>query len=375
MNRRLPAVVFLIIVMDMDTADKNVRRTLAVGWFDNAPFREICEKHISRIKEVFFAWPGVTASRPMAEWTPERKELFFEDIAWCRREGVELDAIFNANCYGDIAISKTLAEHVSQVLEEMDAKGLFPEHLTTTSPFIATVVRRRFPSVKIRLSVNMYVEGRLSLTYIDELFDSFYAGIDNHRNPEYVRKMSGWAAGRGKTLCIYANSGCLRDCPFRQFHNNLHGHNRMGQSAAGEEFSFSTFRCRTNYERGNFADFLRANWLRPEELREYEPYAGAVKLATRRHPDPESIIRAYATYSYDGDIAKITDPFFSFPFPIDNATLGKSPLWPQVRDCLDAHDCRRCGKCDALLDELKRAAREKTGDTDVSSAFASFFKG
>ena len=124
--------------MNMDAADKNVRRTLAVGWFDNAPFREICEKHISRIKEVFFAWPGVTASRPMAEWTPERKELFFEDIAWCRREGVELDAIFNANCYGDIAISKTLAEHVSQVLEEMDAKGLFPEHLTTTSPFRIT---------------------------------------------------------------------------------------------------------------------------------------------------------------------------------------------------------------------------------------------
>jgi hypothetical protein len=98
------------------------RRTLAVGWFDNAPFRSICRKYLPRIKEVFFAWPGVTASRPMAEWTPERKRLFFEDIAWRRGEGIELDAIFNANCYGDIAISNTLADHVTGVLGEMGEK-------------------------------------------------------------------------------------------------------------------------------------------------------------------------------------------------------------------------------------------------------------
>ncbi len=360
--------------MSSETAKNSAKRTLAVGWFDNAPFRSICGKYASRIKEVFFAWPGVVASRPMAEWTPARKRLFFEDIAWCRDEGIELDAIFNANCYGDVAISDALAGHVTEVLEDMRSRGLFPEHLTTTSPFIATVVRRRFPEIKIRLSVNMYIESTQSLSYMEELFDSFYASIDNHRNLDYVRKMAEWSASHGKTLCIYANSGCLRDCPFRQFHNNLHGHNRIGQSAVGERWSFSTFRCRTNYERGRYADFLRANWLRPEELPEYERYAGAVKLATRRHPDPESIIRAYATYSYDGDMAAITDPFFKFPFPIDNATLGRSPLWPGIRDCPDAHNCRRCGKCDALMDELARRTGEAAADS-VAKTFADFFKG
>ena len=360
--------------MNHDKENKASNRTLAVGWFDNAPFRAICQKYVPRIKEVFFAWPGVTASRPMAEWTPERKQLFFEDIAWCRNEGMELDAIFNANCYGDIAISKALAEYVTEVLGEMDEKGLFPEHLTTTSPFIATVVRRRFPEVKMRLSVNMYIESTQSLSYMEELFDSFYVSIDNHRSLEYVRMMADWSARHGKTLCVYANSGCLRDCPFRQFHNNLHGHNRMGQSVAGEEFSFSAFRCRMNYERGRYADFLRANWIRPEELPEYERIAGVVKLATRRHPDPEGIIRAYATYSYDGDLAKIMDPFFDFSVPIDNATLGKSPLWPVIRDCPDAHNCHRCGKCDALMNELAHRARS-IGESAMTQTFTGFFKG
>ena len=350
------------------------RRTLAVGWFDNAPFRIICEKYASRIKEVFFAWPGVTASRPMAPWTPAREEAFRADLAWCRANGIELDAIFNANCYGDIAISQELAAHVEGTLREMEKYGLFPEHLTTTSPFIATVVRQRFPSLKIRISVNVYTENTSSLDYATDLFDSFYAGIDRHRPLEQVRQMAEWAEEHGKLMCIYANSGCLKDCPFRQFHNNLHGHNRLGQSAAGEAFGFSAFLCRTNYERGRFADFLRANWLRPEELSAYEKYVGVVKLATRRHPDPEAIIRAYATYSYSGDIAKITDPFFDFPFSVENAVLAVSPLWPKVRDCPDAHNCRNCGACDALLAELGAPAGGSV-PAKTAETFVGFFKG
>ena len=79
--------------MKAENTAPNARRTLAVGWFDNAPFREICEKYANRIKEVFFAWPGVAASRPMAPWTPERRELICSDLAWCRANGIELDAI------------------------------------------------------------------------------------------------------------------------------------------------------------------------------------------------------------------------------------------------------------------------------------------
>ena len=99
-----------------------------------------------------------------------------------------------------------------------------------------------------------------------------------------------------------------------------------------------------------------------------------MKLATRRHPDPEGIIRAYAAYSYDGDLAKIMDPFFDVSVPIDNATLGKSPLWPVIRDCPDAHNCHRCGKCDALMNELAHRARS-IGESAMTQTFTGFFKG
>ena len=46
--------------MKEECSEGRVDRKLAVGWFDNAPFRAICQKYVPRIKEVFFAWPGVT---------------------------------------------------------------------------------------------------------------------------------------------------------------------------------------------------------------------------------------------------------------------------------------------------------------------------
>ncbi len=349
------------------------RRTLAVGWFDNAPFVETCRPYLPRIREVFFAWPGVRASRPMDAWTPGRRARFVAELRWARACGIELDAIFNANCYGDIALSDELADHVSEKFREMDGEGLFPEHMTTTSPFIATVVRARFPSVKIRLSVNTDITTENALGYIDELYDSFYVGLGDHRRLENVVRLSEWARERGKSVGLYVNSGCLRNCPFHQFHNNLHGHDRMRQSAVGERFGFSVFRCRTNYERGNYEDFLRGLWIRPEDLPRYEPHVSVVKLATRRHPDPAAIVRAYATHAYDGDLAAITDPFFRFPMGIDNRALGASPLWPLVRDCRDVDNCCRCGRCTELLQAVSMP-REANGDT-VEKAFRGFFRG
>ena len=353
-----------------------VKKTLAVGHFYNAPFQEACQVHLNRIREVFFAWPGVLSCRPAPAFTPEVRAQLVGDLKWCRANGILLDTLFNCNCYGDLAVSPDLADFVSRMLGEMDAEGLFPDVVTTTSPFIATVLRQRFPSVKIRLSINMRIHGTVGCEPILELFDSFYASREHHRDLAWLARLGEWSRAHGKVLGMQANSGCLRQCPFQQFHDNLHGHNRMGQSKVGEQFGFSVFRCKTNYDRGNYEDFLRATWIRPEDLPLYEEHVEVVKLATRRHAHPVEVLNAYATYSYDGDLALLTDPSYPFPQAFDNAALGASSLWPQVRSCPDANDCRHCGRCTALLGDVFRphGAGEPSG-AHAASAFTRFYKG
>ena len=166
--------------------------------------------------------------------------------------------------------------------------------------------------------------------------------------------MQRWARDHGKTIGLQANSGCLRQCPFQTFHDNLHGHNRIAQSKIGEAFGFSVFRCKTNYERGNYEDFLRATWIRPEDMQLYEPYVDIVKIATRRHPDPVKVLDAYASNTYHGNLADLMDPAHAFPKSFDNDSFGKSLIWPNVLNCREANNCSHCGKCSTLMAEVFR---------------------
>ena len=331
-----------------------MRRTLAVGHFLNAPFVEACTPHVGRIREVFFAWPGVLSCRPAPDFTDEVRARMMADLRWCKANGILLDTLFNCNCYGDIAISPELADLVTRTLGEMDAEGLFPDIMTTTSPFIATVLRQRFPQVKIRFSVNMRIHGTLGFEPVMELFDSFYASREYHRDLAWLAKLGAWSRAHGKVLGMQVNSGCLRQCPFQTFHDNLHGHNRLAQSKVGEQFDFSVFRCKTNYERGNYEDFLRATWIRPEDLPLYEEHVEIVKLATRRHAHPVEVVNAYATYAYDGNLADLMDPVHAFPKAFDNKAFDRTPLWPEVRSCTQANDCTHCGKCTKLMETVFR---------------------
>lgn len=332
-----------------------IRRTLAVGHFFNSRFTEACSKHLGRIREVFFAWPGVASCRPAPRFTHDVEERLFSDLRWARENGILLDTLFNANCYGENAISLSLADLVRGTLRAMDGKGLFPDIVTTTSPFIAAVLRKEFPAVKIRFSVNLRVHGSVGFESVEELFDSFYLSRERHRDPDYVANAAKWASERGKLVGMQVNSGCLRQCPFQQFHDNLHGHGdgRLPENAeAAKKYDFSFFRCKTHYARGNAEDFLRSTWIRPEDLPLYEKHVDIIKIATRRHPDPVSVLDAYANYSFDGDLAALTDPAHEFPGIFDNKAFDASEIWKEVLFCRSADDCRKCGRCRQLMQKV-----------------------
>ena len=335
------------------------RRNLAVGHFLNEPFISACMPHIARIREVFFAWPGVLSCRPAPEFTPEVKERFFADLLWCRENGILLDTLFNCNCYGDSAISPELAEFVSKNLRDMESYGLFPDIVTTTSPFIATVLRRHFPQVKIRWSVNLRVHGTIGFECVEELFDSFYVTRERQRDAAYLARVAEWAAAHGKIVGMQANSGCLRQCPFQTFHDNLHGHGdgrRPQDIATAKEYDFTFFRCRTAYARRAWEEFIRSTWIRPEDMPAYEPHVSVVKLATRRHRFPTKVLDAYATYSYDGNLLDLMDPVHSdlfAPYIIDNMSFP-GDFAATVGSCPDANDCRHCGRCAAILGKVLR---------------------
>lgn len=333
----------------------------AVGHFYNEPFIDACTPWIGRIGEVFFAWPGVLSCRPAPKFDDSVRERLYSDLQWCRKNGIRLDTLFNANCYGDNAISPELADEVTRVLTDMEHRGLFPDIVTTTSPFIASVLRKRFPSVKIRASINMRIHGTIGFEAAEKYFDEFYLSRENHRDFSYVRQVSKWAKEHGKLIGMQVNSGCLRECPFQTFHDNLHGHGdgrRPKDIATAAEYDFSFFRCKKRFEKDcAYEDFIRATWIRPEDVPLWEPYVSIFKVAIRRHPTPIKVLNAYLSGSYNGNLLDLMDPVHSefFPYAIDNKSFptdfARSGIGARC-----AGNCEHCGRC---AEVLKLVAKEK----------------
>ena len=153
-------------------------RDLAVGYFQREPFVESCEPFEGHIKEVFFSWPGELSCRPVGEYDEARHWRFLEDLRWCRRRGIALDLLFNCNCYGEHAIGTAMEERVLDVLDKMGEAGLSPDIITTTSPFVAWVLRRHNVPVEIRASVNLRLHGTLGFAYSERRITERFSILD-----------------------------------------------------------------------------------------------------------------------------------------------------------------------------------------------------
>ncbi|MCD4825274.1 MAG: hypothetical protein K8S55_11780, partial [Phycisphaerae bacterium] len=279
---------------------------------DSDGFAESVEEHREHIEEVYFAWPGVASCRMSSSdragyvlWdTQERLEA---DLLRFRRAGVKLDLLFNGNCYGGQAVSRKLERLVCSIIDHLQERVGGVEVVTTTSPFVAFVVKNHYESIEVRASVNMRIGTVEGMAYLEDVFDSFYIQREYNRDFERIGQLRQWAQERGKRLHMLANSGCLRFCSTQTFHDNMVAHEQ--QIAETINVPCEALACRS-YLRNpdNWAAILQATWVRPEDIGCYEDYFPVIKLATRMHHNPAMVIRAYVQRRHRGNLLNLLEP-------------------------------------------------------------------
>ena len=326
---------------------------------DGAPFAEIALRHPS-VREVYFPWVDEPSGRPKLGFGEEddKEELALalrQDLTQLREAGVRLDLLLNANCYGAEAMSRKLEGHVIDIIAKLVSWNLKPEIVTTASPFIARTLKKAFPEIEVRASVNMRLTTLQAFGYLAPLFDSYYLGRDVQRNVETVKRFSDWCHANGKKLCILANSGCLRNCPWQTYHDNLIAHSDEAMKVENVK-GWSPHLCWTLYkDPKNFAEILKATWVRPEDLSHYEGLVDVVKLATRQHANPDMVIGAYERGRFEGNLLDLFEPGFSpafYPQFIDN-TAFPSDWFERTGTC--SRECTNCGYCEACFGSVTKS--------------------
>jgi collagenase-like PrtC family protease len=336
---------------------------LAVGYQqleDGSLFSSVVADYVPKIGEVYFAWTGSASGRPVLgdnfgkiDWNSQH--ILEEELRKFVSMGLKLDLLFNANCYGERAISVSLEQEVISIIEHLGDIGCLPDIITTTSLMIARTVKKYFPDIEVRASVNMRIGTIQAMGYVSNLFDSFYIQRDHQRDIDYVKKVSNWCETNGKKLCILANSGCLRFCPGQVFHDNLIAHSRETEHMRNVP-DWNPHVCWNLYrDPKNFVEILKSTWIRPEDLHLYDGIVDTVKLATRQHSHPRMVIGAYAEERFPGNLLDLLEPGFSSafsPYFIDN-TAFPSDWAKRISHC--PNDCSNCSYCDQVIKKVLKS--------------------
>ena len=334
---------------------RKIGRKFAFGYFfdkrNGFTFRDLAEQYAPFLKEVYFPWPGLLSARELEGDPLQLKKRMIDDLKFCRSKGMALDLLANATCYGDTSFTAAQREDYYGQLKELSSFGLMPEIVTTTSPYIATLSKGFDSSVDRRASVNMRLLSTIAMEYVMGEFDSFYLCRDIQRDLPTVKTFARWGKKNGKAICMLANSGCLRLCPWQTFHETLLSHNYKHALPEIKKLNMSSSLCSGLMADKQFEEILRATWIRPEDLHLYEPYVSVIKLSTREADCPDLILKAYTSGSFDGDLLQILDPNYSFfvhPYIFDNKAFPKE--WNEGKiagKC--ANNCTHCGKCTEVL--------------------------
>ncbi|MGD2173779.1 MAG: hypothetical protein PVJ27_00105 [Candidatus Brocadiaceae bacterium] len=317
---------------------------------------EVVRDFADRIDEVYFPWADMPSGRAAmasrrgyTDWTAQRR--LEEDLRAFREMGIRLNLLFNANCYGGRAASQWLEQKVLSALDYLHHLVDGVDAVTTTSLLIARTVRRNFPEVDVRASVNMRIDTVQAMAYVGGLFDSYYVRREYNRDLEHLRRLKAWADRHGKRIHLLVNSGCLAFCSGQTFHDNLVAHEQEVDETRNVP-DWTPHVC-WNYleDPVHWPAILQASWVRPEDLHHYEEMFGQVKLATRMHARPRMVVHAYAGGRHRGNLLDLLEPGFSpavAPHIVDNERFPED-WFERTSSCR-----RRCEECDYCGEVLRK---------------------
>ncbi len=327
-------------------------------------FVALARDYREHVAEVYFAWVGAASGRAAVgvqrgatDWGAQAR--LEEDLAALRGMGIRLDLLFNANCYGARAVSRSLENEVISVLARIEDAVGGADVVTTTSLAVARTVRRHFPRVEVRASVNMRIGTPQAMEYVAGLFDSYHVQRDVQRDLAHIRRLKAWADARGKTLYMLANSGCLHGCPGQTFHDNMVAHDREIDEMKNIEGWTPHVCWNLLRDPAQRVAVLQGTWIRPEDLHRYDDLFPVVKLATRMHDHPRMVLHAYANRRHDGNLLDLLEPGFAPAFAPEIIANDRFPpdWFERTSTC-----GRRCESCRYCGDALARTRQRMDGE-------------
>jgi collagenase-like PrtC family protease len=285
-----------------------------------------------------------------------------EHIARAHAYGFEFTYTVNAPCMGNAEYTQQGQKQILQFFDELCEMGV--DCVVMANPYLIEIVKRKFSSLKVKVSVISQVNSIQGLQYYADMgADAVTLDFSSNRDFRFLKKAV--ALGRVE-LELLATEYCLYKCPFRAYHYNILGHaSQPPDKAGGVYIEYPCIRC-TLLKFTHPVELIRSRWIRPEDMQVYEAigiHRFKVGYRTGGMAWNLAVARAYLERRYEGNwLELLFPPSGQLPFGLDNRKLDGFLDFFQKQTCyLNCDDCTYCQKvADETLTVIRPEALAET---------------
>jgi collagenase-like PrtC family protease len=326
------------------------------------------------IKEVYLSGPQEYSGSGRAVRKLSLKQ-FTEIVDKIHSEGLRVNLVLNSTCEGSNWYSPDAVREKMEYLKKVHIEhGV--ESVTIANPIYIKEVRRQFPDIEICASILADIDCvERAVVFTKAGANVITPDVNINRNLELLKEIK---KATNTELKLMVNEGCLYKCPFRKFHFNRMSH---VSKEAGIEGGFFFANCGEVISEDP-VQFLKSEWIRPEDTEKYGEITSFFKIVGRSMPGSKVIrcVKAYLEESWDGDLIDIMCGglgAFALMYGsyLNNKSLDKHRFFERVTSC--DKKCYQCSFCKELAMELIRIVgftEEKIEDKNLKEFIDNFEK-
>ena len=318
------------------------------------------------------------------------REQAKEFIAEARRRGFRFNYLLNGACLDNLEMAREGNRALFDHVEWVASTGA--DMVTVTLPMLLVWIKRHFPQFKVVVSSWARIGNTKRAKYWEDL------GADQIILTEFATRdfaaLRSMRKALGCRLEVIANPSCLYFCYLDTNHINMMTHAAQGGHVSG---GFVLDHCQVYCQRmklGHPDELLKARWVRPEDVGDYEGLVDSLKLLERFRTTETlmQVVHAYEKRRFDGNLVELltlprrnahnppnleylirpdlvnidlmlemADIFgysFSDVMEIDNRALDGFAEHFKTHDCFHS-SCDECGYCAGWAAKVVRVDEER----------------
>ena len=252
---------------------------------------------------------AVGGGRAPYQLAPVGRRQLAHHVSAARRAGMGFNYLLNSACLGNHEITRQGQREIEKLLDWICRIGI--GSVTVATPYLLTLIKTRFPQLKVRVSLFAGVE-RVQKAKMWQDLGADCIVLDSIQVNRELKTLEQIRRHVRCDLELLVNNNCLMNCALSPSHMNAIAHTAQSFHQTNGFFIDWCFLKCTEMKLRAPINYIRSEWIRPEDLHVYEELGYDLFKIVERDIPTEVLtrrVKAYVERRYDGNLLDLIQPF------------------------------------------------------------------